>query len=142
MTFNKRTEQNAMLLVCTIGLFALLTYTFVHTGAFLARFVRPAGVGYLAAFGVEIIIAALAWRLSRGQTKNGYLTFALVIALVVSAFANVYEGYAERYGEQLTYANIWQIDIIQAVLLVFATGLISVLVFAISDIVGGMFQKW
>jgi len=134
---NKSREQSIILWACIVGLFALLAYTFVHTGALLARYVSPWPVGYAAAFGVELIIAVSAWLVVRGRTNKGFLYFILVSALTVSAFANVAEGYAVRYHEQLGLHNISRIDPIQAVLLVLGTAMISGLVFAVSEVVGG-----
>lgn len=135
----KQTEQTVLMWLSIIGLVCLLSYTFVHTGGLFARYIYPEYFGYAAAFGVEVLIAGLAWRYARAtptQKKKKLLWFALVIALAVSMFANITEGYFTRYGEHLTIANIGQIDWIQAFVGVAATGLISLLVFAISDIVG------
>lgn len=132
-------DQSFLLFAATVGLFALLSYNFVHTGGLLSRYVRPAFVGYLAAFGVELIVATTSWRLAmlkRTRTKNRPLLFTLVAALILSAFANISEGYHEQFTEPLRWANIGQIDPIQAIIGLSATALMSVLVFAVSEIIG------
>jgi hypothetical protein len=137
--FTKQTEQNIILLVAIIGLTCLLIYTFVHTGGLLARYVHPVGIGYICALGIESIIAGISFRLAtlrKRQTKSLMLTFVLVAALVVSAFANIDEGHRIRYGEPISWSNIGQVDPIQAIIGLSATGLISLLVFAISEIIG------
>lgn len=133
---NKQTEQNLKLLVAIVSLFGLLTYTWVHTSALLARYVHPWYVAYIAAFSIEIAIAGMTWRLARKQGRSTFLLFALIAALTISAGANVYEGYVTRYGEQLTIDKLGQIDPIQAIIGLSATALISLMVFAISDIIG------
>jgi predicted HTH transcriptional regulator len=55
---------------------------------------------------------------------------------VISALANISEGYRTMYGEPLTVSNIGQLDIIQAIVGLSATGLISLIVFALSEIIG------
>jgi hypothetical protein len=137
--FTKQTETNTILYGAIIGIVCLLTYTFMHTGALLARYVYPPGFGYICAFGVEAIIALTSYRLAtlrKQQTKSKTLVFILAGALLVSAFANVYEGHTTRYGYDLTWQNIGEIDPIQAFIGLTATGLISVLVFAVSEIIG------
>jgi len=136
---NKKTEQRAMILAGAIGAISLLTYTFKHTGDFLARYIEPAGLGFLAAFGIEAIVVLMAWRLAK-RTANGFTQFALIAALVVSALANLYEGYFTRTGETLSL-SLAGYDIIEAVVLVLATAIMSLLVFALSDIVGGDLAK-
>jgi hypothetical protein len=41
-----------------VSLAALLSYTLVHTGGLLARYVHPAWVGYIVALGVELSIVS------------------------------------------------------------------------------------
>lgn len=135
----KITEKRAMMAGSIIGLVCLLSYTFVHTGALLARYTAPRHIGYVAAFGIELMVALLAWRYARASKsqRSSGLVFALSAALAVSALANVAEGFAVHYGEPLTWLSIQRIDYIQAALGIASTGLISFLVFALSDIVGG-----
>lgn len=137
--FTRQTETNIILYGAIIGIVCLLAYTFVHTGALLARYVYPPAFGYLCAFGVEAIIALTSYRLAtlrKQQTKSRFLVFILIAALTVSAFANVYEGYHTRYKIDLTWQNMVYIDPIQAFIGLTATALISLLVFAVAEIIG------
>ena len=138
-TTYKQTEQKVLLSIALIGLFGMLAYTFVHTGAVLGRYVRPVWVGYLAAFGIELIVAGMSYRLAtlrRIRENHKGLVLTLSLALLVSMFANIAEGYFVRYGEHIRIDTLGQVDPIQAFVGVSATGLISILVFAISEIIG------
>ena len=138
--FTKQTETNIILYAAIIAVVCLLSYTFVHTGAVLARYIRPWQFGYACAFGIELIVALISYKLSilrkLGTGRTVMLVFILVAALSVSAVANVYEGYYIKYGEELSRENIGQIDKIQAFVGLTATALISLLVFAVSEIIG------
>lgn len=138
--FTKQTETNVMLYGAIIAVVCLLSYTFVHTGAVLARYIHPWGFGYICAFGIEMIVALISYKLSilrKWQTwRTLTLLFILIAALCVSAVANVYEGYYIKYGVELSRENIGEIDKIQAFVGLTATGLISLLVFAVSEIIG------
>lgn len=136
---NKRTEQRTQMTFAVLALIGLLAYTFVHTGGLMSRYIQPAFVGYMAAFGVELAVAGISFRLAslkRKQLTSRSLLFILISALFVSALANISEGYSVRYGEPLTWANLGDIDYIQAVIGIAATGLISLMVFAISETIG------
>lgn len=136
---NKRTEQRTQMTFAVLALIGLLAYTFVHTGGLMSRYIQPAFVGYMAAFGVELAVAGISFRLAslkRKQLTSRSLLFILTSALFVSALANISEGYSVRYGEPLTWANLGDIDYIQAVIGIAATGLISLMVFAISETIG------
>ena len=96
-----------------VSLAALLTYTLVHTGGLLARYVQPAAVGYVAALGIEIAIVSLSLRigdLRRSGLDTRWFLFVLVSVVVVSALANVYEGFHTYYGQPLTVATVGQLD--------------------------------
>lgn len=135
----KNIEQFLMFALAVVGTVALLTYTFVHTGGLLAKYVEPPWVGYVAAFGIELIIALMSFKLARLRTnakgRNGLIAL-LAGALLVSALANLSEGYETRFEQSLTLANIGEIDVIQAVIGVSATALLSLLVFAVAEILG------
>lgn len=136
---NKRTEQRTQMIIAGSALFGLLAYTFVHTGGLMSRYIHPAFVGYMAAFGVELAVAGISFRLAslkRKQLTSRSLLFILISALFVSALANISEGYTVRYGKPLTWINLGDIDYIQAVIGIAATGLISLMVFAISELIG------
>ena len=129
-----------MLFGAIISVVCLLAYTFVHTGAVLARYIHPWIFGYVCAFGIEFVVAMVSFKLStlrKRQTRTSYmLMFILIAALCASAVANVYEGYYIKYGVELSWENIGQIDKIQAFVGLTATALISLLVFAVSEIIG------
>lgn len=136
---SKRTEQRTQMIIAGLALLGLLAYTFVHTGGLMSSYIRPAFVGYMAAFGVELAVAGISFRLAslkRKQLTSRSLLFILISALFVSALANISEGYTVRYGKPLTWANLGDIDYIQAVIGIAATGLISLMVFAISETIG------
>jgi hypothetical protein len=136
---NRQTEQIIQLTIVVIALVTMLAYTFVHTGGLLARYVRPGLVGYVAAFGIELLVAGISLRLAtlkQAQTSSRSLLFILAFALTVSALANIAEGYHTMYLKPLTWSNIGDIDLIQALIGIAATGLISVMVFAASEVIG------
>jgi len=134
------TSAQAQALFGVISLVALLLYTWTHTGALLARYIEPDKVGYICAFGVELAVVSLSLRigdLRRSGQTSGLFVGVLVAVLVVSALANIAEGYAAMYdGQLLTLDRIHTLDRLQALFGLSATGLISVIVFALSDIIG------
>lgn len=136
---NKQTEQRIQTIVAVVALGCLLAYTFVHTWSLLARYVYPPFVGGIAAFGIELVVAFISYRLAtlkRSSKKSNVLISLLAFALLVSVLANVAEGYQVKFGQELTVSNIGNIDFIQAFVGLAATGLLSVMVFAVSEIVG------
>ena len=138
-TFTRTLEHRIILALSVFALIMLLLYTGVHTANVLARYVQPAFIGWLAAFGIELTIALMAWRLARGKGEgklNIFIIGALLFALFVSMLANVDEGYRINYQDSLQIANLGQLDVFQGIVGLAVTGLIPVLVFAISEIVG------
>ena len=132
-------KNSVQLVVGAISLIALLAYTLVHTGSLLARYIEPSFVGYIAAFGIELSVAGLSLRigeLRRSKQKAGFFVFVLVAVVFVSALANVAEGFATQQEQAMTLANISQLDPIQAIVGLAATGLISLIVLALSEIIG------
>ena len=122
-----------------ISLIALLAYTLVHTGGLLADYVRPEFVGYVAALGIELAVVSLSLRigdLRRTGQDFGFFMFVLVSVVIVSALANIAEGFAVAHGEALTFTSVRNLDAIQAVIGLTATGLISLIVLALSEIIG------
>lgn len=133
------------LLLSFAGLFCLLSYTFVHTGNVLAGFVRPSWIGFVAAFGIELLVALMAWRYAqakRSERTDKFLRFALIATLFVSALANLTEGFHVRYQTDLSWAEITQIGVTQFVIAVAMTGLIPVLVFAVTDLLASDVNKY
>ena len=132
-------KQNIQLGAGGLALVALLAYTLVHTGGLLARYIEPAFVGYVAAFGIELSVVGLSLRigdLKRNKQKASFFVFVLVAVVFVSALANIAEGFAHQQGYMVTVATISQLDPIQAVIGLAATGLISLIVLALSEIIG------
>jgi DNA-binding transcriptional regulator YiaG len=132
-------QRKLELIVGSLALFGLLAYTFVHTGALLARWVRPEWVGYAAAFGVELSIVWMSIRIGANRKagkQTGWLVFVLSVTLFISAVANVAEGFEAFVGEPLTMTNLGRIDWIQGVVGVFATAFICLVVFALSEVIG------
>jgi uncharacterized protein YerC len=132
-------KAKTQLVAGIIALVSLLAYTLVHTGSTLATYVNPAIVGYVAAFGIELSIVSLSLRigeLRKSRQNATFFYFVLVAVVVVSAIANVSEGYKVAYGGHLTLDSLSQLDIIETVIGLSATGLISLIVLALSEIVG------
>lgn len=138
--------------VSALGGLFILAYTFVHTSNVLARYVHPWWVGWIAGAGIELIIFSMSWklatikgketRLSYGRhASDGLLKFTLIISLVVSTIANVAEGYFVSHQTQLTWANILEIDPIQALVGLSSNLLLPILVFAVSELVGSDVEK-
>mgnify|MGYP000882923311 CR=1 FL=1 len=132
-------KLNIQLIAGAIALACLLSYTLVHTGGLLAHYIKPAFVGYVAAFGIEASIVGLSLRigdLKRSKQSTTFFIFVLVAVVIVSAIANIAEGFYTQQEQFLTLATIRQLDPIQAVIGLTATGLISLIVLAMSEIIG------
>jgi hypothetical protein len=96
-------------------------------------------VGYVAALGIELSIVGLSLRigdLKRSGLDARFFVVTLIAVVTVSALANVAMGYAVKFGEPLTVVNVGQLDIVQAVVSLAATGLISLVTFALAELVG------
>lgn len=122
-----------------VALGAVLLYNFVHTGNILASFIDPSEVGYIAAGGIEAIVIFLSMQISeRRRDKRSTRLFvgALVAVVVVSALANVAEGYAVKFGKPLEVVVFGATDFAQLVVWLSSTGLLSLVVFAMAEIIG------
>lgn len=152
MKWNTKTvELYGLILLSIVTLVALLTYTFVHTGGLLSKYVQPPEIGYVAAFGVEAAIITMSIRIGKLLRKlaqsaykslEGWMSLfwqgnTLLFVLAVSAAANVVEGYKVRYGLELTIDNIQDLDALQISIGLLATGLIPVVVLSMTEIVSG-----
>lgn len=136
-------KAKTQIIAGAISLIALLVYTLVHTGGLLARYVNPPSVGFIAALGIEVAIVSLSLRigdLKRSNQNYGFFFFVLVSVVIVSALANVAEGFLTAEGVPLTIANVQRLDVVQAVIGLAATGLISLIVLALSEIIGSDVQ--
>lgn len=133
-------KQTIELIGGVVSLLALLVYTMVHTGSLLARYINPPQVGYIAAFGIEVAVVGLSLRigdLKRSKQNTGFFYGVLLAVVIVSAFANVAEGFAALNNDSLlTLETVSRLDPIQAIIGLTATGLISVIVLAMSEIIG------
>lgn len=134
----KDIEQIIILVITALGLIGLLSYTFWHTGGWFSRYIRPYQLGYGAALGAELIIVMMSYKLAKLKEidkSNGFLYFALIAALVISAWANYYEGFATYHQVEPNTETWWaNLDLILFVSSLLATALISILVFAVTDI--------
>lgn len=138
---NRKTVQVALGL---LSLFALLLYTFWHTGGLLSHYISPGWMGRVAAFGVEVAIVSMSLRIGElGWTAPNAKPYkwTLGLTLAVSAFANLAEGHATKYGTELTVNAVPNIDVIQGVIGVAATALLSIVVYLLADIIGGDVQR-
>jgi hypothetical protein len=132
-------KEKVQIGVSILALLALLTYTLVHTGGLLARYVHPPVIGYVAAFGIEAAVVSLSLRigeLRRSKQSTGFFLFVLIAVVIVSAVANIAEGFTAVQGERLTTQTIRQLDPIQAFIGLAATGLVSLIVLALAEIIG------
>lgn len=132
-------KQKAQLSIGIIALLCLLGYTMIHTGQLLAVYVHPPLVGFVAAFGIEMSVVSLSLRigeLRKSRQNTTFFIFVLVSVVVVSAIANIAQGFETSTGDKLTSDNLSRLDAIQAVIGLSATGLISLIVLALSEIVG------
>lgn len=133
-------KQTIELIGGMVALFSLLTYTWLHTGALLARYIEPSQAGYVAAFGIEVAVVGLSLRigdLKRSKQDARFFVGVLIAVVIVSAFANIAEGFAALNSDTLlTVETVQSLDPIQAVIGLTATGLISVIVLAMSEIIG------
>jgi hypothetical protein len=135
----KINKREVMIVFGALSLLALLSYTWVHTGGLLSTYVNPGWIGYVAAFGIESAIVGFSLRIGElkklGQNYWFFLT-ALILVMVVSAIANISQGFYVKYGEYLSVNNWQKMDLVEAGILIAATGLISVVTLAISEVVG------
>lgn len=132
-------KQRAQLIAGIASLVALLTYTLVHTGGLLAYYIWPGVIGYVAAFGIEASVVSLSLRigeLRKSKQSTAFFVFVLVSVVIVSAIANVAEGFRVAQGVNLSLTTVKQLDIVQGIIGLTATGLISLIVLALSEIVG------
>ncbi len=132
-------KTNIQIGIGLVSLVCLLSYTWTHTGGLLAEYVKPWQVGYIAALGIELSIVGLSLRigdLKRSGLDARFFVSTLIAVVAVSAFANVAMGYAVKFGEPLTIVNIGKLDIVQGVVSLAATGLISLVTFALAELVG------
>lgn len=119
----------------------LLLYSWKHTGDLLARHINPMQIGYICALGIELSVVWLSWKLGKTHTLKSMSGVALMMVVVVSAAANLSEGFYVRYETEMTLSSFASIDWIQFGISVMATLLISIIVFALSEVLSGDSKK-
>ncbi len=132
--------KNKTLLITTfLALISLLIYTFTHTGHLLSQYVNPPFVGYVCAFGIETAVVSLSLQISELRKSAQSVKFfvsVLVCVVGVSAIANIASGFEVSTSEALTLSTFKNLDTLQAIIGLTATGLISLIVFALAEIIG------
>jgi hypothetical protein len=134
----EQTKRYVLLGSTILSLIGLLLYNLVHTGGALAKYVHPFQVGYIAAGGIELAVVSMSIRIGeirKAGKSDRTLWLVLVAVLLVSTLANVSEGFHVAYGEQLTLATVQQLDWMQGLIGFACTGLISLVVFALAEII-------
>lgn len=134
----------AQALITGVALLLVLVYNFVHTGGLLASYVTPPAVGFVAAVGIELSVVGLSLQIGRRKHDKqdaGFFYFVLVSVVIVSALANVAQGHLQRYGNDITIDSLTTIDIIQGIIGIAATALLSLIVMAMAEIVGQFIER-
>lgn len=132
-------KDSIRLVASAVALATLLAYTFWHTGGLLSHYITPGWIGYVAAFGIELSVVSLSLRigeLRRSGLSVKWFTSVLVAVVAVSTIANVSEGHLTLTGEPLTWQAVKLLDLLQSIIGVTATALISLIVFSLSEIIG------
>ncbi len=132
-------SRNGKIIIGLLSLVGVLLYNWTHTGGLLASYVKPEFVGYIAAAGIELAVVGLSLRIDEMRRAQADATFHLVTlaaVVIVSALANIAQGYLVKFGTELTSANIGRLDAVQVVVSLSATGLLSLVVFALAEVVG------
>jgi hypothetical protein len=132
-------SRNGKIIIGLLSLVGVLLYNWTHTGGLLASYVKPEFVGYIAAAGIELAVVGLSLRIDemrRAQADAKFHVGTLAAVVIVSALANIAQGYLVKFGTELTSANIGRLDAVQVVVSLAATGLLSLVVFALAEVVG------
>lgn len=136
MTGNQKLQIGGAV-VASVALLAMLAYNFVHTGGLLAAYVDPWWIGYVAAFGIELAVVALSVAIGARNyhnLKTGGFVAVLIGVVIVSCLANIDQGYLVRYGRHIRGDTLGSVDLVQGIIGLSATGLVSVIVMAMSEI--------
>ncbi len=140
----KNIDSTVNVIIFTIGMISmlcLLLYSWKHTGDLFARHIAPMQIGYICALGIELSVVWLSWKLGKTHTLKSMSGVALMMVVVVSAAANLSEGFYVRYETEMTLSSFASIDWIQFGISVMATLLISIIVFALSEVLSGDSKK-
>lgn len=130
----------------SIALLLILLYNFKHTGSLLARHVTPAWYGYSAALGIEFSVVFLSAKLNKIKRQGAKMwrtlfPWSLILVVLLSATANLNEGFLTRYNTELSLQYIAQVDLIQLIVSVIGTLMVSLIVFALSEVISGDSKK-
>ena len=130
----------------SIALLLILIYNFKHTGSLLARHVTPEWYGYSAALGIEFSVVFLSAKLNKLKRQGRKLwrtlfPWSLILVVLLSATANLNEGFLTRYQTELSLQQIGQVDLIQLIVSVIGTLMVSLIVFALSEVISGDSKK-
>jgi len=119
-----------------ISLIGILAYTYWHTAGVLSQYTTAPVVGYIAAFGIEIAVFSLSFRIGNNDRNRGFYTFTLIGVLIVSMLANMVMGFEVKYRTTPTWTTIQRLDIIEWIVWTAMNGLMSLISFALSKIIG------
>jgi len=142
--FSERKKLLMQTTITAVALVLVLVYNFVHTGGLLASYVEPWWIGYVAALGIELAVVGLSLQIGYRRRINdttGFFYFVLISVVIVSALANMSQGHLQRYTTELTWANLTSIDVIQGIVGIAATALLSLIVMAMAEIVGQFMER-
>jgi hypothetical protein len=145
---SKRSQKGQVVVILSLlALVCVLAYTFWHTGALLSRYIVPGLLGYVAAAGVELTVIGMSIQFrdivaSPGKSPGTKVLFVFVFlaALAVSALANVSEGFRVASGVPLMSTTFSVMDPLVAVIGVSATGLLSLVVMSLAELLGDSFN--
>lgn len=132
-------KDSIRLIASSVALVTLLAYTFWHTGGLLSHYINPGWIGFIAAFGIELSVVSLSLRigeLRRSGLSVKWFTSVLIAVVTVSTVANVSEGHLTLTGSPLTWQTAQALDLVQAIIGLTSTALISLIVFSQSEIIG------
>jgi DNA-binding transcriptional ArsR family regulator len=141
-----RRKAQIQMVLSLLALVAMLGYTFWHTGTLLSRYINPWWLGFVAAAGVELTVVAMSIHFDllsdrdKSLLSKALFLFVFTSTLAVSAMANVSEGFYTAKGLTLTMSTFGQIDPVQAVIGISATGLLSICVMSLAEMLGDSFS--
>jgi hypothetical protein len=122
-----------------LSLGGMLIYNFKHTGDLLALYVSPPAIGYVGAAAVELAVVSLSLRIAqkrRAGNSTAWQWAVLGAVATISSLANVAVGFYARYGVHISVATVTTVDILQAIIGICATGVMSLVTLAITEVIG------
>jgi hypothetical protein len=146
----RRNQKDVEFTIGILALVCLLFYNWRHTNLLFMTYADWKWLGWLCAFGIELSIIGLSFKVGR-QIADGtrffsspsqvFFLFVMVMALLVSAIANMVEGYKIAHGEVLTWSILYKIDAVEWVAWVASNGLISLVAFALAEVIGSQSES-